>query len=60
MRCRRCKLAEATGQVFALCDPCFDAFERAIQRDDTGDGRAIPTDAELEYVNPGPWIRRPN
>ena len=59
MKCQRCKTADATGLVFALCDPCFDSFEQDIKRDDTGDGRAVPTSAELEYVNE-PFIRRVN
>jgi hypothetical protein len=59
MKCQRCKTADSTGVVIALCDPCFDEFEREIQRNDTGDGRWVPTNTELEYFNE-PFVRRAN
>ena len=59
MKCRRCRIADSTGFVLALCDSCFESFEQDIQRDDTGTGKAIPSNTELEYFNE-PFIRRAN
>lgn len=59
MKCRRCKEADSTGIIYTLCEPCFDIFEQDLKRDDTGTGKAIPTDKELEYFNE-PFVRRQN
>ena len=59
MTCRRCRKAPATGTIFALCEPCMEEFERGLKKREDADGKVVPTDAELEYINE-PYIRRTN
>ena len=49
--CRRCKVKESVGFVFALCQECFDWWEQHIERTKGAEGRYKPTDLEFEYVN---------
>lgn len=51
--CQICKKRESTGIIFAMCDECFDEFEKKIPTE----GSYRPTDAEVQAINE-PFIDR--
>ncbi len=55
--CRMCKKRESTGVIFAMCDECFDAFEKRTKENQNESGKYVPTDAEVEAINE-PFIDR--
>lgn len=52
--CQMCKKRESTGIIFAMCDECFDEFEKKIPKDG---GKYTPTDEEVAAINE-PFIDR--
>lgn len=55
LTCRRCRAAEATGVIFALCAPCYETFAAQIEANLDPDGRYALSDEEFEYLNEGVW-----
>jgi hypothetical protein len=53
MTCQICKKKPSTGIIFAMCDECFDEFEKRIPEE----GGYVPTEAEVEAINE-PFIDR--
>jgi hypothetical protein len=53
--CQICKKRPSTGIIFAMCDECFEEFERKVAAA-PGEGY-VPTDREVESINE-PWIDR--
>lgn len=49
--CQMCKIRESTGVIIAMCDECFDAFEKRIEENKNEEGKYVPTAAEVEAIN---------
>lgn len=41
MICYKCGVRESTGEFFALCDECFDAFEAGVAAGKVDKGTAV-------------------
>jgi hypothetical protein len=43
-------MAESTGFVIHLCDPCFDEWERALKERTSGGGKYELPEEEVPYL----------
>lgn len=55
MTCQICKNRPSTGIMFAMCDECFDEFERRVHANP--EQKYVPTDSEVAAINE-PFIDR--
>lgn len=48
MKCRRCKIADSTGEFIHLCDACFEWFDAKTK---SVAGKYELADSEVEYFD---------